>query len=448
MPKRQTPSKDEQRGLVTTEPEYKFLRVIRLETQNIKRVKAVGITPKAGKPVIIGGYNFQGKSSVIDSLAYAIGGKDLMPDETLRRGETSGSIRVDLGELVVERRFTQNGETLTVTGKDGLKRTSPQTLLDKLAGDLMFDPMLFLRMDKKKQLAAVQKIAGIDFTQINLEYDNIFAERTTNNRTVKSLQAEFDGAVFYPDAPDEETTVSALATQLQSINTLNASIDEALKADREAIAEVGRIGDRQVEIEEQIAQLRAEAARLTKRDQELVAYRSRIAEDLLAAGEKKDPLVVVNQMATVEATNEKVRANATRTGIETKLTAAKKTTNRLTADLERLQAEKKRQLSEAKFPVPGLSFDDEQVLYNGFAFQEGVTSQAELIRVSFAMSVAMNKPLRLCLIRQGALLDDNQLALVEELAEQYDCQAWIERVGEGEEVQVIIEDGLVKEVRA
>jgi hypothetical protein len=48
------------------------------------------------------------------------------------------------------------------------------------------------------------------------------------------------------------------------------------------------------------------------------------------------------------------------------------------------------------------------------------------------------------LVRDGSLLDDRSLQLLGELAVEHNLQCWVERVGQGQECSVIIEDGAVK----
>jgi len=47
------------------------------------------------------------------------------------------------------------------------------------------------------------------------------------------------------------------------------------------------------------------------------------------------------------------------------------------------------------------------------------------------------------LIRDGSLLDEDNLGMIAKFAAEKDAQVWIERVSEGAECQVIMEDGLV-----
>ena len=69
---------------------------------------------------------------------------------------------------------------------------------------------------------------------------------------------------------------------------------------------------------------------------------------------------------------------------------------------------------------------------------------AEKLRVSVAMGLAMNPKLNVLLIRDGSLLDADNLEMVARMAEVADAQVWIERVGDGAECQVIIENGKIR----
>ena len=54
-----------------------------------------------------------------------------------------------------------------------------------------------------------------------------------------------------------------------------------------------------------------------------------------------------------------------------------------------------------------------------------------------------NPELRIAEIRDGSLLDDKTLAMIEEMAKEEDFQVWVEKVGDSG-VGVIIEEGEVK----
>ena len=162
--------------------------VVGLKSENVKRLKAVEIIPKGN--VIIGGRNGQGKSSTIDSLAMALGGKSLIPDLPIRNGQKKAKITVDLGDFVVTRTITASGGgTLKISGHEG---GSPQKLLDGFTGKLTFDPLKWSEMDPKAQLILLKEMVGIDFTDLDDERKNIYNKRTDANRVMKELRLRLE----------------------------------------------------------------------------------------------------------------------------------------------------------------------------------------------------------------------------------------------------------------
>src|SRR3990172_7943210 len=111
------------------------MKIIKLQAENIKKLVAVEITP-SGNVVTISGKNGAGKTSVLDSIWWALGGSENIQGQPIRKGETSGVIRLNLGEIAVERRFTEKGSTLYVENTEGMRFKSPQDVLDKLVGSL------------------------------------------------------------------------------------------------------------------------------------------------------------------------------------------------------------------------------------------------------------------------------------------------------------------------
>ena len=53
--------------------------------------------------------------------------------------------------------------------------------------------------------------------------------------------------------------------------------------------------------------------------------------------------------------------------------------------------------------------------------------------------------LKVLLIKDGSLLDEDNLKLISEMAEEADAQLWIERVGIDSNTTVIMEDGNCKD---
>ena len=114
----------------------------------------------------------------------------------------------------------------------------------------------------------------------------------------------------------------------------------------------------------------------------------------------------------------------------------------MTKQIADLDAKKKDALASAEFPVDGLGFNEHGVTFQDVPFEQA--SSAEQIRVSIAMAISGNPKLRVMRIMDGSLLDDENLGMIAASAAEHDMQVWVERVGTGAEIGVIIEDGAVQ----
>ena len=426
------------------------MKIVKLEAENIKRLKAVTIEPD-GNLVVIGGDNGEGKSSTIDSIAYALGGKSAICGEPVNRKAKKAKIICDMGDLIVTRTFTKTGGGgLVVANAEGARYQSPQGMLDALVGKLSFDPLAFATMDPKTRLETLKGLVGLDFTDLDKRRGETYTERTMVNREVKELKARFDAAEVHPDAPGKEVSVSALMGELEHEQGVTKAKADAFTAVKNN--EIG-LKDNQHNIEklsnefdlllEQVEIKKAEIARAAKRGGEIIdqltTWKSK-AEKMPDGAEQE----IKDKIESAEKINAKVRANAERVKLQQQYKDKKAATDELTGLLETIDGEKADKLGAAKFPVPNLSFDETGVTYQDIPFDQA--SDAEKLRVSVAMGIAMNPKLKVLLIRNGSLLDDKNLKMVAEMAAKADAQVWLERVGKGKECQVIIEDGAVKGV--
>src|SRR3989304_5788661 len=133
------------------------MKILKLTAENVKKLRAVEITP-TGELVEITGRNGAGKSSVLDSLWWALAGTKHIQAVPIRKGATKARIRLDLGELTVERRFSEKGPTPTVENAEGARFTSPQGILDALLGALTFDPLAFVGQEPREQFETLRRL--------------------------------------------------------------------------------------------------------------------------------------------------------------------------------------------------------------------------------------------------------------------------------------------------
>lgn len=422
-------------------------KIVRLEAEQFKRLKAVHIKPD-GSMVEIRGANGQGKSSCLDAIAAALGGEKLCPEVPIRRGQESARVEVELDDgMIVERRWTPSGTRLEVRTKEGAKFGSPQKLLDGIAGRFTFDPIAFLREKPERQAEVLRQLVGVDFSMLDAKRKGAFDGRTDVNRRVAAAKARL-AALPEVEAPAELVSVAKLMEeqdQRRAVYEANEAKRQELAAARRRYTEVeGRIVADQAEIA-RLEKLLGEARALLAADQkDLETAKARGLELKAEAQALVDPDLeeIPAQMRQVEQVNDRVRLKQMRAGVAAELAAAEAEAEKLSAEIAKVDAQKQEALAAAAFPVPGLGFGEKGVTLNDLPLEQA--SSAEQLRVSVAMGLALNPKLKVLLIRDGSLLDQRSLALVAEMAEAGGAQVWIEMVSTAGGAGIVIEDGLVE----
>lgn len=395
------------------------MKILALETENIKHLKVVSIKPD-GSLVVIGGDNEQGKTCVLDSIEYALHGAGSIPSKPIRKGQKKARVVLDLGDIEVTRTFTEKGTNLVVKNKDGATFASPQAMLDKLVGELSFDPLEFSKMDAKKQTEVLKQLVGLDFDALNAKHKTTFDKRTDVNRRGRDLKGQLDNMDLHDDVPDKEVSVQELGKKYAEAIDNNRVLDETNSFLDDELKELSRIEDRAKELKVKIK---------TKRQ-------------TLKDFKKMDVDAIRQAMDEADAVNTKVRVNRTYKEVDVQLNDLRKESQDLTDQLGKITEKKDNALAKAEFPIKGLTVDDDGVSFEDIPFVQ--CSAAQRIRVSVAIGLAMNPKLRVLLIREGSLLDSKNLKMVSDMATKADAQIWMERVSKGKECQVIIEDGAVK----
>lgn len=426
------------------------LRVVELRVENVKRIRAARVRPESAGAVVVGGRNFQGKTSLLDGIAYAIGGKRLIPEEPLRRGAARGEASVDLGRFRVERRFSKSGSTLRVIARDGAEMRSPQRLLDELLSPLTFDPLGFLAMSPADQLATVRRLAGVETADLERARADAYEQRRDVNRALRDLEGELREAPDPGPGREQEVPIADLAARQRSIADEVAANERQRGAARRA-AETHEAARRLVvEADRKVARLReeladAESALEQQEAREEEARRAR-EQTQAAADTLVDPdgSKIERAIASAEAINRAVRQRLALRRLRDAIDARRREADILTEAIAAADHDRAARIAAASLPVDGLAFDAERVTFQDLPLDQA--SGAEQLRVSCAIGMALHPELRVMLIRDGARLDLQQLALLDEFAAAADYQLWVERVGDGEEVTVLIEDGEVVRV--
>lgn len=399
------------------------LTIVQLVAENVKRLRAVDIEPTSNV-VVIAGRNSQGKTSVLDSIAWALGGTRMADARPVRDGEDRAMIELDMGDFTVTRTWAADGKsTLKVMSKEGAKYPSPQTFLDERLGALSFDPLAFSGKADKEQVADLLALVDLPFDPEDLARQRlaIFDQRTEVNREVRRMEATVEGRPRPGRYLPEQVDINQLLDthrQAQLVVALRQNV----------INDLANATSRVDELREQLA-----AAEVVRHESELAVSRLPDAPDM-------DD--IDHQISQVEAINSAARATHDLHDMYVTLDEEKAAANDLTERLANIDKIKADALENATMPVPGLSFDDEGVTYQGIPFRQ--CSASERLRVSLGMAIAANPTIKVVRIVDGSLLDDDNMAVIAEMAERAGAQIWIERVGDGDGVGFVIEDGLIR----
>lgn len=432
-------------------PDGAQLRIVSLTAENVKKIKAVHIVP-AEDLVQLTGANGSGKSSVLDSIWWAMKGKGVVDVEPIRQGEERAKIVLDLGAIIVTRTFDrkEDGETpgefttsLRVESAEGALFPSPQKLLDDLLGSLTFDPLEFMEKDAKGQLSDLRKLVKLEVDVDLLDGQNAadYERRKDFNKTAKS-RAERVSTLRLQLVPVDELPLvdtAALVQKMADASKTNAALDaeKRERADLERGAAEKR--DKASQRRERAAQLIAEAEALETEAAGIDAD----LENRPAVAAPVDTSELLTQIQNADAENTKRRTAAeARQRLDTAVREYEETASQadaLTVRMAERSAQKAAAISAAKMPIEGLGFGEGVVTFKGLPLKQASTG--EQWEVALSIAGAMNPKLRVILIRQGGLLDNARIARIAEWAHARGYQVWMERVEESGTVGIVMEDG-------
>lgn len=400
------------------------MHIVGLEVENYGRIKAVSIEPDATGAVIISGRNAQGKTSLMNAIWAALGGRaGNSASKPVREGAEQAKVTVDLGDMVVTRIWRNDNTNLEVRSKDGAVYKSPQALLDGFIGKLSFDPLAFTRLKEREQKDALLQLVDldIDLDALQAERDAAFAKRTAVGQDRKRL-----GDVSVDEGlPEEEKSATDLIGQLREAENQRGEHARLSQSRDDAAAAAEQIKARIKELNDELQAARDHA--------------TAVAFQLAELPEIIDVSPIEAELEQIDSTNDAIRANNANRAEKAQALALDKQREELTSAIEELDKDKAEALERAEFPVPGLGFDADGVTFNSVPFAQA--SSAEQIRVSMAMAIAGNPKLRVVRVMDGSLLDDEGMRIITELAAEHDFQVWIERVANGDGVGFLIEDG-------
>lgn len=410
------------------------IKINKLEIENVKRVKAVKFEPTANGITVIGGDNGQGKTSVLDSIAWALGGNKFRPSQPTREGSViPPNLNIVMSNGLVVERKGKNSD-LKVIDPDGNK--AGQQLLDSFVEELALNLPKFMQQSNKEKANTLLQIIGVGEQLVALEKEeqDAYNRRHAIGQIADQKEKFAKEQEYYPDAPKELVSASDLIKQQQEILARNGENQKK----RENLASIQKLHEEAVN---RVEMLKKE---LSNAENEL----AKVIGDLATASKSAKNLIdesteeLEKSITEVDEINRKVRANLDKDKAEEDARGYREEYDELTTEITEIRKRKTALLDNADLPLEGLSVEDGDLIYNGFKWDN--MSGSEQLKVATAIVRKLNPNCGFVLIDKLEQMDVTTLNAFGEWLESEGLQAIATRVSTGDECSIIIEDGYVK----
>ena len=409
------------------------VKITALQAENVKRIKAVQIEPAPNGLTIVGGNNNQGKTSVLDAIAWALGGEKYRPAAAAREGAVSPPhLKVALSNGIVVERKGKNG-SLTVTDPTG--KRAGQTLLNEFVEQLALDLPRFLNASDKEKADTLLKIIGVgdQLAVMDQRIKALYDKRTAVGQIAAQKKAYAEEMQEYPEAPAEPVSALELVRRQQDILARNGENQRKRAHAAQLEQKVQALQQKVDALTERLAQVSEECA-AAMRDLD-TARKS--AADL----EDESTAEIEAALANVEEINRKVRANLDKARAMDDAREMSAQYADLTSQLNEARQKRTALLDGADLPLPGLGVEDGALTYNGRHWND--MSGSDQLRVATAIVRKINPACGFVLLDKLEQMDLRTLQEFGAWLQAEGLQAIATRVSTGGECQIIIEDGRV-----
>lgn len=402
-----------------------------LEIENLKRIKAVKVAPSQKGLTIIGGNNNQGKTSILDSIAWALGGNKYKPSNATREGSViPPMLKITLSNgLIVERKGKNS--SLKIIDPNG--RKGGQQLLDSFVEELAINLPKFLNSTDKEKANILLQIIGVgdQLVELELKEKELYNQRHAIGVIADQKEKFAKEQAYYPEAPNELISISELIQQQQAILAKNGENE--------------RKRQNASQIEMQYNQINQEVERLKNMLKEALIKQGQLTKDLEIARtdiidlHDESTIEIEENIANIDNINRKVRANLDKEKAEEDARAQRNEYKLLTDKIEEVREDKKNLLNSANLPLEGLMVEDGKLLYLGQEWDN--MSGSQQLQVATAIVRQLKPDCGFILIDKLEQMDNQTLEEFGHWLEKEGLQAIATRVSIGDECSIIIEDG-------
>lgn len=402
------------------------VKINSLEIENVKRVRAVKIVPTQNGLTVLGGRNNQGKTSILDSIAWVLGGNRFRPSNPQREGSViPPTLKVTLNNGIVVERKGKNND-LKVTDPSGQK--AGQQLLDSFVEQLALDLPKFMASSGKEKAQTLLKIIGMDEQLAKLDYEETskFNERLAVGRIADQKTKFAKEMPYFEEVPKELVSVSEMIRQQQEI--------------------LARNGENQRK-RENLHRLEEKMQQINEQMEALLKQQTQVQNDLQIARmdavdlHDESTAELERNISEIEEINRKVRANLDKEKAEEDAKQYENQYMALTNDIEKIRKQKNDLLASADLPLDELSVEDGELIYKGQKW-DGM-SGADQMKVSTAIIRKLNPQCGFVLLDKLEQMDVETMQEFNHWLEAEGLQAIATRVSTGGECSLIIEDGYV-----
>ena len=414
------------------------IKINKLEIENVKRVKAVKLEPSQNGLTIVGGNNNQGKTSVLDAIAWALGGDTYRPSQPSREGSvTPPYLHLVLSNGLIVERKGKNSD-LKVIDPKGEK--AGQQLLNSFIEKLALDLPKFMEASDTEKATTLLNIIGVgkELAEIEEQEKSVYNERLAIGRIADQKKKFADEQEYFPDAPKDLISASELIQQQQEILARNGE-NQRKRNNLSVISnQKHRLSDEIKLLEGQIAEL------YTRLDEKKQSY-EKVAKDEETAQKTVAELIdesteeLEKNLAHIEEINRKVRINLDKDKAEDDAREYQVQYDNLTIKLSNIREQKTELLNDANLPLPELTVIEGKLKYKGQEWDN--MSGSDRLKVSTAIVRKLNPECGFVLIDKLEQMDLDTLKEFGEWLEQEGLQAIATRVSKGDECSIIIEDG-------
>ena len=410
------------------------IKINSFELENVKRIKAVQLEPSEKGLTIIGGDNAQGKTSVLDAIAWALGGNKYKPSKPTREGSSvPAALKIVLSNGIIVERKGKAG-ALKVTDPSGLKGTPG--LLDSFINEFALDLPKFMHMNDKDKSATLLKVIGVGDQLDELEQKEkaFYQNRTETGRIKDRKKKAYENMPVFEEAPEALLDIKELLTQQQKIQKVNADNERIRQEAKNKAMNASYLKQKLDDIEKEYQKAKEASEKAFMEAEEASAELDSLIDI--------DTSSIEEQISSIEEINSKVRANFERKKAYKEYEELQSEYDDYTAALNDVKEQKVKLLDNADLPLEGLSVEEGRLTYLGQNWDN--MSGSQQLKVATAICKAINPKCGFVLLDKLEQMDMKTLNEFGSWLEKEGLQAIATRVSQGDECSVIIEDGYIK----